>query len=382
MTDFVSCPNCNQPVNPRAHTCNHCGATLGVAAVFAERAFTTTPQEPPGVHLSPEVLVPRLGEYLIEKGMLNQEELQKALEYQQKMADSGQTRLIGQTLLELGFVDRETLDQVVTEQILQLQSALQRANRELEERVRERTSELERALNRLSELSQLKSNFVANVSHELRTPLTHIKGYMELMTDGGLGPLNPQQKEAFRVMQKSEERLERLIEDLIQFSAAYRGDLNLDLGPVSIPEIIGIVREQVIQRCKVKGLTLMVEAPRSLPLVRGDRQKLFWVISHLIDNAIKFTPEGGRVRVGGSEKASGVVVYVSDTGIGIASERLDEIFEPFHQLDGSSKRRYGGTGLGLSLAQRIIEAHGSTIKVCSKLEIGSHFEFSLPVDTT
>jgi signal transduction histidine kinase len=175
--------------------------------------------------------------------------------------------------------------------------------------------------------------------------------------------------------------LERLIEDLIQFSAAYRGDLSLELGPVSIPEIMGIIREQVIQRCKVKGLELMVEAPRSLPMVNGDRQKIYWVISHLIDNAIKFTPEDGRVRMGGSAKESGVVVFVSDSGIGIDSERLDEIFEPFHQLDSSSSRRYGGTGLGLSLVQRIVEAHGSSIKVRSKLEIGSHFEFILPVYT-
>ena len=123
---------------------------------------------------------------------------------------------------------------MITEQIIQLQSALQKANSELEVRVRERTVELENALNRLSELNQLKSNFIANISHELRTPLTHIRGYLELMIENELGPLTQDQTSALKVMMKSEERLEKLIENLIQFSLVDRGDLDLTINKVDM----------------------------------------------------------------------------------------------------------------------------------------------------
>ena len=118
------------------------------------------------------------------------------------------------------MIDQATLDQAVTEQIIQLRSALQAANRTLERRVYERTAELEAALQRLSELNQMKANFVANISHELRTPLTHIKGYLELMVTDSLGPLTDEQRHALQVSQKASDRLENLIEDLIMFSMA------------------------------------------------------------------------------------------------------------------------------------------------------------------
>lgn len=141
--------------------------------------------------------------------------------------------MIGQKLLELGLVDRETLDQVVTEQILQLQQALQLANRQLEQRVLERTQDLQQALNKLSELNELKSNFISTISHELRTPLTHLKGYITLLADGSLGDLSEAQQEAMDVMERAEARLEHLIEDLIQFSLIARGQLSLTLNPTA-----------------------------------------------------------------------------------------------------------------------------------------------------
>jgi signal transduction histidine kinase len=113
--------------------------------------------------------------------------------------------------------------------------------------------------------------------------------------------------------------------------------------------------------------------------VRADEEKIGWVLSHLVDNALKFTPEHGRVEIEAVLESSLVTISVTDTGIGIPPERLQEIFEPFHQLDSSATRRFGGTGLGLAMAQRIVEAHGSRIKVQSELGRGSRFEFSLPV---
>jgi signal transduction histidine kinase len=326
------------------------------------------------------MLVPRLGDSLIEKGQLDQDGLQKALDYQKAQEAQGNPRLIGQALLELGLVNRETLDQVVTEQILQLQTALQRANRDLEARVRDRTIELEQALNRLAELNQLKSNFIANISHELRTPLTHIRGYLELMVDHGLGPLNEQQAEALNVMQRSEERLERLIEDLIEFSLVARGDLTLQLAVFDLQDAFDEVVMEHIVRCENKGISLSMDVPEKLPQVQGDYQKIVWVLAQLMDNAIKFTDDGGRVQLGARNEGNLISIYIYDTGIGISPEKIKEIFEPFHQLDSSASRRYGGTGLGLAMTQQIVAAHGSQVTVRSKVGEGSYFEFKLPVE--
>jgi len=167
--------------------------------------------------LTPEMLVPKLGDALVRGGRISEQDLEKALAYQQEQIAQRKTCLLGQALIDLKLIDQATLDSAVTEQIIQLRSALQAANRNLELRVQERTAELQEALRRLSELSQMKANFVANVSHELRTPLTHVKGYLELMITGSLGPLTEEQRHALAVSQKSAGRLESMIEDLIMF---------------------------------------------------------------------------------------------------------------------------------------------------------------------
>ncbi len=381
MVEFIPCPNCNQRIDPQVRDCPHCGANLAFAAILAERKLHTAPLTLNlDVPITPEMLVPRLGDSLIEKGKLDSAGLQQALDYQKQQGMQGKPRLIGQALLELGLIERETLDQVVTEQILQLQNALQNANRDLENRVRERTIELEQALNRLTELNQLKSNFIANISHELRTPLTHIRGYIELMIDDGLGPLNEHQTEAVSVMQRSEERLERLIENLIEFSLVARGDLTLQLGTVNMQEIFDAILMEYLSKCENKKLSLNSEIPKNLPRVQADSQKISWVLTQLMDNAVKFTAPGGRVQLGARNEGQLLTIYVYDSGIGISQDKINEVFEPFHQLDGSATRRYEGTGLGLAMAQQIIAAHGSDILVRSKVGEGSYFEFKLPVE--
>ena len=146
--------------------------------------------------LSPEMLVPRMGEYMVQKGLITEENLKAALAHQLQEAEKGNQIYLGQALIELKFIDRAELDEAVTEQILQLRNALQAANRTLERRVEERTAELQEALQRVSELSQLKANFISNISHELRTPLTHVKGYIELLVSESLGPISEEQKHA------------------------------------------------------------------------------------------------------------------------------------------------------------------------------------------
>jgi signal transduction histidine kinase len=380
MVQYIPCPNCDQLITPGALECSNCGVTLAFAALDAERRLQTSPLIlETDIPIAPEMLVPRLGESLIEKGQLDQSGLQKALEYQKKQKEIGKPCLIGQALLELKLINREILDLVVTEQILQLQRALETANRDLENRVRERTLELEQALNRLTELNQLKSNFIANISHELRTPLTHIRGYLELLVDDGLGSLNKPQSEAISVMIRSEERLERLIENLIEFSLFARGEISIDFEPVNLNAVFQEVLIEYLPKCENKNINLHFPTHQEIPIVRADHNKIVWVISQFIDNAVKFTNPGGKIQLGVRIENNFVSVYIYDNGIGISQEKIKEIFEPFHQLDSSAARRYEGTGLGLAMAQRILDAHGSKISVRSKIGEGTYFEFKLPV---
>lgn len=328
--------------------------------------------------LTPEMLVPRMGEYLVQKDLISDENLQKALDYQQEQISRGNTILLGQALIDLNLIDRSDLDQAVTEQIIHLRSALQAANRSLERRVEERTAELQKALERVSELSQLKANFIANISHELRTPLTHIKGYVELLITESLGGITSEQRHALTVSQQSTNRLEGLIEDLIMVSLASRGELSILQADVDIKRLANLAVKAHAEAALERGVNLHAVVDEDMPLVQADSQKIAWVLSHLIDNGIKFTPSGGNVIV--SVKREGenlVIVSVTDTGIGIPSQKLDDIFEPFHQLDGSTTRRYGGTGLGLPLVRQIVEAHGSMLEVQSTEGRGSTFKFPL-----
>jgi two-component system sensor histidine kinase BarA len=329
--------------------------------------------------VTPEILVPRLGESLVNRGLLSEARLKQALDLQKERASTGQTILLGQAIIELGFLNRETLDRAVTEQIILLRQALEDANRNLERRVQERTAELQEALRKLAEMNRLKSNFIANVSHELRTPLTHVKGYIELLFTESLGPINEDQRNALDVSQRATSRLQGLIDDLILFSLASRGEMTLRLDAVDIQKIASDLTTRANPKAEDKQITLSTNFEADLPLVMADEQKISWVLTQLLDNAIKFTPAGGKVVFEARKDVSPkmIRVSVSDTGIGIPEEQQTEIFEPFHQLDGSSTRHYGGTGLGLSLVKQIIEAHGSIIRVKSEAGKGSTFSFPL-----
>lgn len=328
--------------------------------------------------LKPEMLIPRLGEYLVQKGLISELDLQRALDHQNEQSAKGEHYMLGQSLVDLKFISRDELDSTITEQILQLRTALQASNRNLEQRVRERTAELNEALKRLAELNQMKSNFVSNISHELRTPLTHVKGYLELMISESLGEITEEQRHALTISQKSTSRLEGLIEDLIMFSLASRGELSMKLGNVDVRRLISLIAKSANSKANERGVNLVVSVNESIPFVQADSEKLAWVLSQLVDNAIKFTQSQGSVIVTAKEEGSNLVqISVTDTGIGIPQNRMQEIFEPFHQLDGSSTRHYGGTGLGLSLVRQIIEAHGSLLDVKSVEGKGSVFKFPL-----
>ncbi len=332
------------------------------------------------LQLTPEILVPRLGERLVKQGHIREEDLQNALAYQQEQVAAGKHILLGQALLDLKAIEKAKLDQAITEQIIQLRSALETSNRNLERRVEERTAELQEALRRLSELTQTKANFISNISHELRTPLTHIKGYIELLVTESLGPLVDEQRHALQVSQQATSRLEGLVEDLIMLSLSSRGQLSLQQEDLNIRRIANLNVKAVSPNAEKRGVTVHAVLDDDLPAIRADGQKISWVLGQLLGNAIKFTPSGGRVvlRVQ-KESDSLVMLTVTDTGIGIPAAQMEEIFEPFHQLDGSSTRRYGGIGMGLSLVRQIVEAHGSMLEIQSTEGRGSTFKFPLLV---
>ncbi len=328
--------------------------------------------------LTPEVLVPRLGETLVQKGFITEADLQKALAYQNEKQRAGERCLLGQALMDLNLLTRQQIDHAVTEQIIQLRNALEDANHFLESRIAERTAELQEALRKLSELSQMKANFIANVSHELRTPLTHVKGYLELLTTGSLGSLSAEQKNALQVSQRAAGRLESLIDNLILFSLAARGEMTLRLAPVNLNKVAGEIISYSRTKADDRNVALHFNGQPDIPYVQADEEKISWAILQFIDNAIKFTPSGGEVTLSiQPESDTLIMVSVSDTGIGIPASRLNEIYEPFHQLDSSSTRRYGGTGLGLALVREIISAHGSVIEVQSEDGKGTRFRFPL-----
>lgn len=308
---------------------------------------------------------------------MTKDQLLQALAAQKDARLKGQTPLLGQLLLEMGFIDRETLDRAVTNQILKLQTALQESNINLERRVQERTAELEKAYQKLAELNKLKSNFVSNISHELRTPMTHVKGYIDLLLNDDFGPLASAQKEAIEVLKRASERLGRLIDDLILFSTAETSTIQINKQMVNLQQIAREVMAHNTSQAEKKKIRLILDCRKENQPAYADAERVSWVINQLLDNAVKYTDPDGEIFIRLVENQDEVTVSVIDTGIGIQPSQFEEIFEPFHQLDGSSTRRQGGTGLGLTLAKKIIEAHGSRIQVTSVPGKGSKFDFTL-----
>jgi len=372
------CPQCGTPINSAARYCSGCGIDISVITLLLEHAAAVM-TESHALPIGSEVLVPRLGEFLINRNLITEAQLQQALHFQKDNASQGAGKMLGETLVELGLISRPDLERAIVAQVLDLQAALQASNRQLAERVAERTNELELALRKASEINQLKADFVSNISHELRTPLAQIKGYVAMLVDGMLGELHAEQIEAMRSTQAATERLQQLIEDLIRFSSAAKGELVINTSVFCLSELVQSVFNRKVAKANRSTLQMTVEVPPDPVYARGDVEKLSWVLLQLIDNAIKFTPDGGFVKVGLrlAPQPRVLSIFVSDSGIGIPTNRIHELFQPFHQLDGSSTRRYGGTGLGLALVQRIIEAHGSEIQIDSVVGKGSTFSFDL-----
>jgi signal transduction histidine kinase len=236
------------------------------------------------------------------------------------------------------------------------------------------TTELRSMTDHLMQAKQLQQNLVADVAHELRTPVASIQAYMEAMQDGLLEPT----KENLNSIYEDIGLLSRLISDLQVLSQADSNELNLVCQPENIATIIRRVMESMQPQIIAKGINLSVDLPSILPLVEIDSLRISQVLRNLLDNAISHTPQGGEIKIAAKDYDGYIEVKVSDTGEGITKEELPNIFERFYRVDKSRTRTTGGSGLGLTIAKRLVEAHGGEIKVQSELGKGSSFTFTLP----
>lgn len=261
----------------------------------------------------------------------------------------------------------------------QMADRLQALYEDLESRVKERTNELSSANLELERVAKTKSEFLANMSHELRTPLNAIIGYSELLADPSFGPAKPSEvRKQARAIYASGRHLLDLINDVLDLAKIEAGKLALHVEDVGLKKLIkdsvGLMQPQATS----KDLRLRVKVAKAPDLIRADEKLLRQILLNLISNAVKFTPEGGTVVVEAWSSDSGICVSVTDTGIGIDSRFLDQIFEQFVQVDGSYSRKQQGTGLGLTLTKQLVELHGGQITVESEEGKGSRFTFTIP----
>jgi signal transduction histidine kinase/DNA-binding response OmpR family regulator len=234
----------------------------------------------------------------------------------------------------------------------------------------------------LKELDRLKSDLLANVSHELRTPLTSIKGYTEYILERKLGPITQKQEKGLMVVQRNLDRLSKLINALLDYSLMDAEKMVLTIKPFNLKLLSKQVVVNLGSELEKRSVQFKIDIPDDLPLVVGDKDKIYQVLENLTINAIKFTESGGTITIGARTVAQNdetmVRINVSDTGIGIPEPALQRIFERFYQVDGTSKRRYGGMGLGLAIAKSIIDAHKGQVEVDSKVGHGTTFTITLP----
>jgi two-component system sensor histidine kinase BarA len=228
----------------------------------------------------------------------------------------------------------------------------------------------------------LKTQFLANISHDLRTPLTAIITHAEILRDGILGELSDRQRGSVSGIIKGGHQLLQMVGEILTYARGAANQLALSLSDVSLAatvEQLAALNQPLIAK---KGLDFSVDVPRELPPLRADREKITHVLGNLLGNAIHFTPRGGRVWVRAREcsgdDAPAVLVEVGDTGIGIAPENHDLVFREFAQVDSSAARQHHGTGLGLTIARKLVELHEGRIWVDSTLGGGSRFYFTIP----
>ncbi len=222
-----------------------------------------------------------------------------------------------------------------------------------------------------------QQDFLGNVSHELKTPLTSIQGFAQAIQDGAAATPEAIRRSAGIIYEEAD-RMRRLVEELLELTRLDAGLRALRREPVAMRGLLAAVAERLQLRAQAKPVTLTTDLPETLPVLKGDADRLAQVFTNLVDNALKHTPAGGRVVLAATETADGLQVTVADTGAGIPAADLSRIFERFYQVD-KSRARPGGVGLGLAITREIVHAHRGTITVESVVGLGTRFTVRLPL---
>ena len=229
----------------------------------------------------------------------------------------------------------------------------------------------------LARTEEVRRNMVADLAHELRTPLTNIRGYVEGISDGVISPGT----ETLESMQVEVGLLSRLIDDLQDLALAESGRLRLEVGDCDLSQLVRTAASSFQQQAQAKSITLASETPQSVS-VQGDQERLSQVVRILLSNAITHTPKGGRVVLTANQDGPAARIIVEDNGPGIPAEDLPHLFERFYRVDKARSRTTGGIGLGLTIAQRLVESHGGQITVESEPGRGSRFIVGIPLAWT
>ena len=246
------------------------------------------------------------------------------------------------------------------------------------EQLRDHAEELDQRRQEADEANRTKTSFLAAMSHELRTPLNAIAGYVELLLLGVRGPLNEEQAADLRRIRRSQQHLLSLINDILNFSRVDGGHLTYHIAPVSLASVVDTVSLMIIPQAITRGITF---APQPCPptlIALADASKVEQVLLNLLTNAMKFTPEGGRVELRCHATDAVVIAEVSDTGVGIPDDRLRDIFEPFVQLNRSLQNPREGVGLGLAISRDLARGMHGDLTVTSEVGVGSTFTLQLP----
>ncbi len=262
----------------------------------------------------------------------------------------------------------------------QLYAQLKRSHDQLEIRVQERTKELAEANKQLIKLNQMKSDFVSAVSHELRTPLTSIKGYAAILSAGRLGQVSDVQAEKLRKINVHSDELIKLVNDLLDIARIESGKIGMSIKHSSLNEIIKSIADLFFPQADEKNIHLQLEMPEEDIMAWMDPSQISRVFINLIGNAMKFTPEQGTICIRLKPEEKYINVEVADSGIGISESDIPRLFDEFYRVDNAINAEKKGTGLGLPLVKKIIEAHKGKIWVTSEVGKGTTFHFTLSIE--
>ena len=252
-----------------------------------------------------------------------------------------------------------------------------RSQQELEIKVEERTRQLTQALEEVGKISKRKSDFISSVSHELRTPLTSIKGYAAILLAGKLGAVPDEIRNRLEKINRHSDELVHMVNDLLDISRIESGKVNMNMESLELKYISDKVADLLSEQLKTKNITFSSNIPTDCEKILADRSQIERVFINLVGNALKFTPENGKISINAHRSGRVIQIDVADTGFGIPEDAQEKIFEEFFRVENAINQEVKGTGLGLTLVKHIVEAHQGRIWVKSKLSEGSTFSFTL-----